>query len=244
MGSGFWRSKVFMVSMQEIGWSFSQLFFPDLCLGCGSDLNGYNQMICLRCLNDLPLTDFQFHPDNPVEKIFWGRASITAASCHFYFTKDSVLQHLLHQFKYKGKKQLGIYFGRMLGKALVDSGRFQNIDALVPLPLFASREKKRGFNQAALLCDGMAEMMHVPVYLHAMKRKTASETQTRKDRISRWQNMEGRFEIEDRALLKDKNILLVDDIITTGATLDACANEMLRAEGIRISIAALAYTII
>ncbi len=201
-------------------------------------------MICLRCLNEFPLTDFQFHPNNPVEKIFWGRSKITAASCHYYFNKDSVLQHLLHQFKYKGKKQLGIYFGRILGKALKDSGRFQNIDALVPLPLFASREKKRGYNQATLLCEGMAEVMHLPVFPYALKRKTASETQTGKDRISRWQNMAGRFQISDASVLENKHVLLVDDIITTGATLDACANELLRAPGIRISIAALAYTII
>ncbi|MFI5153144.1 MAG: ComF family protein [Chitinophagales bacterium] len=233
-----------MVSLQEIGRSFSHLFFPGQCLGCGSDLTGHNQMICLHCLNELPPTDFQFYPNNPVEKIFWGRSRIIAASCHYYFDKDSVLQHLLHQFKYKGKKQLGIYFGRILGKALKDSGRFKNLDALVPIPLFASREKKRGYNQAALLCDGMAEVMDLPVLPYVLKRKTASETQTAKDRISRWQNMKGRFQISDPALLENKHVLLVDDVITTGSTLDACANELLRAEGIRISIAALAYTII
>jgi len=231
-----------MEAIKDVFSGLAHIFFPHLCVGCGSDIINKEQLLCVQCINQLPATNFELYANNPVEKIFWGRAAIISASCQFYFTKNSILQHILHQFKYKGKKDIGIYFGQMIGKALSQSNRFANIDALIPLPLFASREKNRGYNQAAVLAEGISSVMKLPVLENVIERITATATQTKKNRIERWQNIDGKFMVKDQKVIKDKHILLVDDVITTGATLDACANELLQAEGVRVSIATLAYT--
>ena len=123
--------------------SFSHIFFPHLCIGCGSDLISDEQLLCFQCINKLPVTNFELYANNPVEKIFWGRVAYQSAQCSYYFTKDSILQHILHQFKYKGKKEIGTYFGRIIGEAICQSNRFNDIDALVPLPLVCIQRKKK-----------------------------------------------------------------------------------------------------
>ena len=161
-----------------------------------------------------------------------------------YFSKDSVLQNLLHQFKYKGKKEIGFYFWQNDGECYFEIRTdLRNIDALIPLPLFPSKEKKRGYNQAMILCEGMSEILHLPILKNAVIRTTATETQTKKNRIERWQNIDGKFEVKDFTSLQNKHVLLVDDVITTGATLEACAMELLGAENLKVSIATLACTL-
>jgi ComF family protein len=220
----------------------SHLFFPRTCAGCGTELPEAGQCLCLRCIHNLPLTHFERHPENPIEKLFRGRVPIVAASAFCYFSKDSSLQNIMHEFKYQGKREIGECLGRKMGSSLHQSMRFNSIDAIVPLPLFASREKKRGYNQASILCEGIGHAFKLPVLNQAIMRTTATKTQTHKNRINRWQNMQGKFQLAERDRLANKHLLLVDDIITTGATLDACANELLKAEGSRVSIVALAYT--
>jgi ComF family protein len=222
--------------------SFSHLFFPHICSGCGSDLINEAQLICLQCSEQLAVTHFADHQNNPVEKIFRGRVAITNAMGLLYFTKDSVLQNLLHEFKYRGKKEIGFYLGKMVGNALIQSKFYNNTGALIPLPLFASKEKIRGYNQATVLCEGISAIMNVPVLKNTIIRTSATETQTRKNRIERWQNIEGKFELKDPKSIQNKHVLLIDDVVTTGATLEACAMELLRAEGTKVSIATLAYT--
>jgi|SRR5579871_3593297 len=231
-----------MIAAKEIVHNLSHLFFPHTCAGCGTDILNAGQLLCLHCSNDLPFTHFDLYKNNPVEKIFFGRCNITNAMSLLYFTKDSALQNLLHQLKYKNKKEIGFYFGRMMGNALEHAQRFNAIDALISVPLFTAREKRRGYNQATVLCEGIAEILKMPVLKNALVRTNATETQTHKSRIERWQNMEGRFELKSAELLKDKHVLLVDDVITTGATLEACAQEILSVEGAKVSIATLAYT--
>ncbi len=221
---------------------FTQLFFPHYCAGCGSDILPANAVICVQCLHNLPLTNFHHYPGNPVEKHFWGRLPIITAMAQCYFTKDSLVQHLLHQLKYKGNQDIGLFFGRMMGQTLAQSERMKGIDALVPLPLFASREKKRGYNQATLLCNGISEILQIPVVNNAVFRLSATETQTNKNRVERWQNMSGRFQLNYSAAITGKHILLVDDVITTGATLETCGHELLKAGDMRLSIATLACT--
>lgn len=233
-----------MNAAKNIVHSLSHLFFPNTCAGCGNDLVTEEQFLCLQCINNLPLTGFELYDNNPVEKNFWGRVSINNAMSLLYFTKDSILQNLLHQFKYRGKKEIGSYFGRMMGSAISQSYRYKDIDALVPLPLFISKEKRRGYNQATVLCEGIAEIMEVPVLKNAVIRTTATETQTHKDRIERWQNINGKFELKDFQSLQNKHILLVDDVVTTGSTFEACASELLQSENTKVSIAALAYSLI
>lgn len=220
--------------------SFSHLFFPHNCAGCGNDIVSEGQLLCMKCISQLPLTGFEMHADNPIEKNFWGKLNIQHASSLLYFSKDSFLQNLLHQFKYKGKKEVGFYFGKMMGNVILKSNRFKNIDTLIPLPLFFSKEKKRGYNQATILCEGMSAVMHLPILKNAVIRSIATETQTKKNRIERWQNIDGKFEIKDFTSLKNKHVLLVDDVITTGATLEACAMAIQNAENTKVSIATLA----
>jgi ComF family protein len=222
--------------------SLTNLFFPKLCSGCGNDLFGDEEILCISCIDKLPATNFHLHANNPVEKIFWGRLPLVMASSYLYFTKDSLLQHLLHSFKYNGNKDIGFYFGRCMGKAFLQSNRFNGIDALIPLPLHPRKEKKRGYNQATVLCNGIADIMQIPVLTTAVIRPTATETQTHKNRIRRWQNIEGKFLMNDTNSILNKHVVLVDDVVTTGATLESCGQELLRADGVRLSIATLAYT--
>jgi ComF family protein len=232
-----------MNTAKNILLDLAHLFFPHTCLGCGSDLVGRHQMLCLHCLEELPQTNFMQYENNPVEKIFHGRVPVFEAASLLYFSKDSVLQHLLHQFKYRGKKEIGLFFGRMMGVAMAASGRFRCVDLVIPLPLFAAREKKRGYNQAAVLCDGISTITSLPVVKNAVARIMPTESQTHKNRIERWQNIAGSFAITKSPEIAGKHLLLVDDVVTTGATLEACAVELLRAGGSAVSIVTLAYTI-
>jgi len=232
-----------MVPVKSIINDFSHLFFPNVCAGCGTGNISRQAPVCMHCINQLPLTNFHLHANNLVEKYFWGRMPVAGAASLCHFTDGSLVQHLLHQLKYGGNKEIGYFLGRMMGNSLQAADRFRGIDALVPLPLFASRQKKRGYNQSAILCSGMATILKLPVISDAVLRLTATETQTHKTRIERWVNMEGKFELIHPAAVKGKHILLVDDVITTGATLEACGQEILKAEGVKLSIATLAYTV-
>ncbi len=148
----------------------------------------------------------------------------------------------MHQFKYKGNKEIGFHFGRKIGAALLTASRFPPADYLVPLPLHSLRQKKRGYNQAGILCHGIAESLNIPVLDHAVIRKSETVSQTNKNRASRWENMEGKFYLPEPEVLQNKHVVLVDDVITTGATLEACGLELLRAKGLLLSIVTLAYT--
>lgn len=218
------------------------LAFPHICEGCGSDLASGGQLLCLRCVHQLPDTEFHAMANNPVEKIFWGRLPLTYATAHYYFSKGSLIQHLMHDFKYRGRTETGLFLGRQMGTAMSVSKRFDGIDALIPLPLFAGKEKKRGFNQALLLCEGIAAALGKPVWTGRLVRVSYTDSQTRKGRVDRWRNMEGRFALADADSLKDRHILLVDDVVTTGATLEAAGRVLLQAPGLKLSIAALCFS--
>jgi ComF family protein len=191
----------------------------------------------------MPLTRFEYHPANQVEKIFWGRVEIMAATAFMYFTSGSSVQHSLHLLKYKGRKEIGIYFGRKMGEHLKQSQRFQNCEIIIPLPLFADREKKRGYNQAAMIAVGIARQLEIPVIYDAIIRTKKTATQTHKSRIERWENTRSTFKIRDHQKILGKHILLVDDVVTTGASLEACALALLSVPGTTVSIACLAHTV-
>lgn len=217
------------------------LFYPHICTGCGSDILERENLLCLTCINDLPNTNFAMHNGNPVEKAFWGRIPVTAAHSQYYFAKENVIQHLIHQLKYKSNKDIGVYMGELMGSTLLNSNRFINIDALIPLPLYPDKERKRGYNQATVICNGMSTVMNIPVITNNVQRQRFTETQTRKHRAERWQNVEGSFVVNNPAALSGKNILLVDDVITTGATIEACGSTILQCEGTKLFVASLAY---
>jgi ComF family protein len=226
----------------EVKDSLLHLVFPHVCEGCGSDLLEQQHMICLRCLSSLPQTNYHLHPNNPIEKMFWGRIPLVMASSQFYFTRGSVIQQLMHQLKYRGNKELGIYLGSMMGHAFISTNRFSSFDGLIPLPLYSLKEKKRGYNQATVLCEGISKVTGWPVYKNIVGRTDHTESQTKKGRVERWANMEGRFILLDETKLKDRKVLLVDDVITTGATLEACGRALLQVPGLQLSIATLCFS--
>ena len=228
-------------ALQGIKQSFFHLLFPHLCAGCGSDLLNENSLLCMRCMAAMPATHFEAHPGNPVEKKFWGRLTIKGGTAQYYFTKESLIQHLMHQFKYRKNKELGQQLGKIMGIQLKQSRRFP-VDALIPLPLFPAKEKRRGYNQATILCQGISEVMKIPVLDKVITRSQFTETQTKKGRIERWKNMEGKFVLMEPNAIANKHLLLVDDVVTTGATLEACGLELLKIENVSLSIATLCYT--
>jgi len=216
------------------------LLYPHHCLGCGSDILAKTELLCLRCIYELPHTRFEKFQHNPVEKIFWGRFPFRAAHSEFYFSKGQLIQHLMHELKYHGNLAIGEWLGALMGKILLQSGRFSGIDYLLPLPLYPDRERQRGYNQAEIICRGLSLSMHIPQQRGNLVRTRNTSTQTKKHRTERWDNVSGGFRVQDPDVLAGKHVLLVDDVITTGASLEACARAMLAVPGIQVSLATLA----
>jgi ComF family protein len=217
------------------------LFYPHTCAGCGDTIAQNNQSICLQCFLDLPETNFQHIAGNAIEKIFYGRLKIDKAMAGYFFSKDSSLQHIIHAFKYERNTDACLQMGKWLGLLIQQSSRMEGIDCLIPMPIHDSREKKRGYNQAAILCEGIQSVTGIPFYSDLVVRMKETETQTRKSRMDRWQNVHSGFMVKNASLLAGKHILLVDDVITTGATLEACGEVILKANPASLSITALAW---
>lgn len=229
--------------LQNIAGSITHLLFPHNCLGCATDVLNHTSLLCARCQHDLPHTNFFSLQNNPVEKAFHGRIVLQQAAAGFYFTKDSLMQHLLTQLKYKRNKEVGLYLGKLLGYELLKTGQFNSIDALVALPLNEKKEFKRGYNQAQMICDGIASVWQKPAITKAVLRSIYTETQTHENRMNRWQNIDGAFTIAEPIAIQGKHILLVDDVITTGATIEACGNEILKIPDTKLSVVSVAFTI-
>ena len=227
--------------LKNIIQSTMYLFYPHVCTGCGSDLLKEDHLLCFKCIHQLPHTNFAKLANNPIEKYFWGRLPLTAAYSQFYFSKEFLIQHLIHQLKYRGDTKIGFYLGGVMGKTLLNCDRFNAVDALIPLPLYADKEHKRGYNQATVICNGMAAEMNIPVLNNVVIRRHATETQTRKQRTERWDNVKDSFTVTNPGELNGKHLLLVDDVVTTGASLEACGSVMLEVENVQLSIATLAY---
>ncbi len=220
---------------------FVSLLFPELCHACSANLVAGEHLICTDCRYNLPFTNFHLKPDNLVAQQFWGKIHIEAGYAMCYFTKGGKMQHLMHQFKYRGVKKIGNLLGNIAGSQLSQSPIFKNVDAIIPVPLHKSRLRKRGYNQAACFAEGIAEKLNVPVIENNLVRERATETQTHRSRFSRFENMQEVFTIKNPGALKNQHVLLVDDVMTTGSTLEACGTELLKIEGLKLSIATIAY---
>ncbi len=220
---------------------FISLIFPQVCATCGKSLYKNEMNICTYCIYQLPKTNFHLEEDNPIAKIFWGRINIQAATAFYGFNKGGRVQHLIHQLKYKGHKEIGVTVGKLYGFELKGNNKFNSVDVIVPVPLHPKKEKKRGYNQSAFFATGLATTMDTDTNFDILLRTIESETQTKKSRLSRWQNVETIFQLKNGASLKDKHILLVDDVVTTGATLEACAQTLMQIPNVKISIATIAY---
>lgn len=221
---------------------FLSLIFPKVCAACGKSVFKYEESICAYCLYHLPRTNFHLYPDNPVIKLFWGRTNVSAASSLYLFNKGSKVQHLIHQLKYRGKKEIGISIGKYYGKELKNAPLFSSASVIVPVPLHARKLKKRGYNQSEAFARGIATSMNAELPDNILIRTHASGTQTRRSRFERWKNVESIFKVTAPEKIQGKHILLVDDVITTGSTLEACAEKILEVPGTRVSIATIAST--
>jgi ComF family protein len=197
-------------------------------------------VLCTRCLYQLPQTHSHLEKGNSVERVFWGRFPVSSACARYYFRRETKVQHLLHQFKYKKAPEIGTYIGRIYGAELRKAPLFQSVDIIIPVPLHKTKLAKRGYNQAGVFAQGLSLGMRVPVDEHSLVRVYASESQTRKTRIRRWENVKTIFQITDTQALRGKHILLVDDVVTTGATIEACARKLLEIKDVKISVAAIA----
>lgn len=220
---------------------FVSLIFPEVCLSCGKSLFKNEHCICTYCLYHLPKTNYHLKPENPVAMLFWGRANIHSAASCYSFAKGSKVQHLIHQLKYRGKKQAGITIGKFYGKELLESEQFNSIDVIIPVPLHSKKKRKRGYNQSDLFAEGLSMSMNIEFKTDILIRVAASGTQTKKSRFSRWKNVESVFEVLNEESLKGKHILLVDDVVTTGSTLEACAQSIFKIPDTKVSIATIAF---
>jgi ComF family protein len=193
----------------------------------------------LKCLADLPRTRFHHIADNDVARIFWGRIPVVQATSFIYFSKESRYRQIIHDLKYKNQQHIGIKMGRLFALELRNTG-FMNTDYIIPVPLHAKKLRIRGYNQSRLIAEGMSEIMHKPVLTDHVIRKIPTKTQTRKSRYERWENVRDTFYVMQTSEIQNKHFLLVDDVITTGSTIEACARALLEVPGVSISIASLA----
>ncbi len=198
-------------------------------------------LVCTFCCVQLPKTKFHLHAENPIKKMFWGRANVHSAAAFYFFEKGGKVQNLMHQLKYRGKKELGTLVGNWYGAELKNSESFNSVNLVVPVPLHPNKLKKRGYNQSESFAEGIAKAMEVEIDSTNFIRNVETETQTKKARYKRWENVETVFEVKDSTAFENKHILLVDDVVTTGATLEACAQKLLMIDGTKVSIATMAY---
>jgi ComF family protein len=218
------------------------IFFPNVCLSCDSVLTQHENTLCSRCLADLPLTNYLKNENINVVKVFYGRIKIEHATALLFYHKKGITQELIHKLKYKGYEQIGTFFGDWLGIDLKKEGIFEDIDYIIPVPLHKNRLKSRGYNQVTKFGQRLAFHLDKPFIEDKLIRTNANKTQTKKSRLERIKNVNELFYLTDNLFFEGKHILLIDDIITTGATIEACANELLKTKNIKISLAVMAIT--
>ncbi len=223
---------------------FLSLLFPRLCYACGNHLLRNENLICTECYVLIPRTNYHLENENPVAQLFWGRCLIEKAAVFSFYNKGSRIRNLIHNLKYRGIRELGFELGRIYGLSLKSSGFIADIDLIIPVPLHPSKKRIRGFNQSDYISSGIADATGLPVSSDSLARITGSETQTKRSRYERWTNVEGIFHVIDPEIIRGRHILLVDDVITTGSTIEACANELLKVEGVKVSVAALAFAVV
>lgn len=220
---------------------FLSLIFPRICASCGKLLFKNEDIICTKCLYKLPKTNFHRFADNQVMQIFWGRIQLHSAAAFLNFSKSGRVQRLVHQLKYKNKTNVGVLLGELYGGDLKKAVLFSTVDVVIPVPLHWKKQKKRGFNQSEMFGRGLAKAMNAKLDTQTLIRNVNTDTQTKKSKAERWENVRDVFELKDPEHLKGKHILLVDDVITTGATMEASATTLMTITGVKVSAATIAF---
>ncbi|TAH41788.1 MAG: ComF family protein [Bacteroidetes bacterium] len=216
------------------------LVFPETCPACMKPLNRGEKCLCTTCRFRLPRTQFYKDDRNPVFKQFWGKVNIEAACAYYHFGKGEKVQNLIHYLKYKGRQDIGEFTGELFGYEIMNTHPYSTVDLIVPVPLHPAKLKIRGYNQSDCFAEGIANAMGVPYNKNVLLRTRATDTQTRKHRYERYENVNRVFSVPSPELIRGKHVLLVDDVITTGSTFIACAEELLSVPGTKVSIGALA----
>ena len=220
--------------------SLINLLFPRVCAGCGNILLEGEDTVCTTCRFLLPKTGYEKNPDNPLAQMFYGQMPFNAVMAEFFFSKTGKVQHLIHGLKYHHCRENGIFLGQEIGKSLLQAPDYQEIDYIIPIPLHPKKEKIRGYNQSHVIAEGISEIMNIPIAEKCLVRSVFTDTQTHKTRDERYQNVKDIFHIEKPEKLENKHVLLVDDVLTTGATLMSAGKALLNVEGIKISVATVA----
>ncbi len=220
---------------------FISLIYPRNCVACGNSLFKHEEQVCNYCYINLPKSNYHLIKGNPLETVFYGRIPLVFASSFYLFNKKGSVQKILHSIKYKGNKQLAVLMGNWFGKQLNDNEELKTADFLIPVPLHNKKFKQRGYNQSEEFAKGLTEALHIKTNTELLIRKDFTATQTKKNKYERWENVEDVFEITNTDALKNKHVVIIDDVITTGATIEACCSQLNKIEGIKISVLSIAF---
>ncbi|WP_075590394.1 ComF family protein [Labilibacter marinus] len=220
---------------------FLRLFFPSVCLICGNALLTHENYICRKCNKDLPKSHFHLADNNPLNQLFWGRTNIDKVVSYLLYTHGNMVKHILHALKYRNQKELGFELGKRYSQELAEISYFDEVDWVIPVPIHAKKLAIRGYNQSEWIAKGICENLNGEIMPDNLYKKTFTSTQTNKSRYQRWENIENTFDLRDANALENKTVLLVDDVLTTGATIEGCANTLETIPGITVHVATLAY---
>lgn len=219
---------------------FISLLYPQICAGCSGALLKNEEQLCTTCRLKMPKTNYHLEKINPVFKLFAGKINLSAATALYHFTKGGIVQNAMHELKYNANQLVGEQLGRMMGNILKEVQLFSDCDAIVPVPLHPKKQKIRGYNQSDAIGRGMAAEMNIEMDETILQRNVFSATQTRKSRFERWENVDSIFIVPKPEMIEGKKVLLIDDVVTTGATLESCAQVLLNVQGVQVCIATAA----
>jgi ComF family protein len=231
-----------LATLKDLINNFIRLFYPALCVICKEPLIGKEHFFCLECFLNLPKTNYQSNVENQAFDRFLGKIPLERASSFLYYNKGGIGQTLIEEIKYKGNRNLGVWIGAYMANELISSEFFEGVDYLLPVPLHSSKEKKRGFNQSERIAEGIAKVTQIQMDTKNVFRRKANTSQTKKGRFERWQNTQGLFDMKDPELFAGKHVLIIDDVLTTGSTLESVAQSILKSQGARVSILTLGIT--
>ncbi|RNI32332.1 ComF family protein [Rufibacter immobilis] len=232
------------LGLRTVYHDFLALLFPEDCKACGGELAVGETVICSHCRIKLPYTNFHLTPsDNIVHRVFWGRVPVQLATAYLKFQEKGRVQRLLHQLKYRGQEEVGNVLGQWLGTELSTQADFKAVEVVVPVPMHKAKQRQRGYNQVEGFAKEIALALEVPFSTDVLKKNATKGSQTSKNREARWEAMRQLYGIKNVAAITDKHVLLVDDVITTGATVEACAHVLLNNGAKAVSVVSIAYTL-